>query len=544
MSPFGPVPVDQVILGVALAAVVVAVVGTWPVCALLLRAYRRRIARGMAGRAAGTTAAGAVTAAPAAVADATEPRAVAPRISVAEAEVEAEVEGTSPLLDRARRRARRAAAVFTVAGLGFGVTGTVAYGVVDHRTWTPLPAVAYSVLFAWPLVPTVLALSSVGRRRGWLAYAGYLALVVVLLALAGIGLGEVVVVVAAPAVFILALGARSLRGAAWLVAPGLAVLSMAVLALYVVAVYLVYRAPFTAYTWSFLAGGVGLLVALLVYGWGVSRLYEGKWASDQTLLVLQWWLVAALCESLLLGTQGWRAAVLGLSPYGLLTLVLAVGNLWTPSDPGPPVRLLLLRTFGSRQRSSRLLYDLTRQWRWVGSVELITGTDLASEILEPDEFLDFLRGRTEQRFVRDVAALPRRLDGLDLPPDRDGRYRVNELLCHEDTWREAVAALITEVDAVLLDLRGMTRRHAGVVHELELLVAVPPLARVVALVDATTDTSALQWALDRAAGLAPPSSPLLGDPAPTLRVVVLSVAGTDDPQRLVAALARAADGTA
>lgn len=550
MSPFGSVPIDQIILGVTFAAVLVAVVGTWPVCALLLRAYRRRIARGMRSQGAGSTIEEGVPArssapscplsAPAMPSPSPDRIAGAPRITVREAEVDA----NSALLGRARRRARRSAVVFGVAGLCFGVATTVAYGIVDHRTWAPLPALAYSVLFAWPLVPTVLALASAGRRRGWLAYAGYLALVVVLLRLAGIGLGEIVVVVVIPAAFILALGARSLRGAAWLVAPGLAVLGMAVLALYVVAVYLVYRAPFTAYTWSFLVAGVGLLVLLLGYGWAVSRLYEGKWASDQTLLILQWWLVAALCWSLLLGTQGRLAAVLGLTPYGLLALVLAVGNLTTPPEPGPPVRLLLLRTFGSRQRSSRLLYDLTRQWRWVGSVELITGTDLASEILEPDEFLDFLRGRTAQRFVPDVAALPGRLAALDLRPDRDGRYRVNELLCHVDTWRPAVAGLLTDVDAVLLDLREMTRGHAGVVHELELLVAVLPLARVVALVDATTDTQALQWALDRAVDLAPLSSPVLGDPAPTLRVVVLSVAGTDDLGRLVAALARAAEGSA
>ncbi|HEX8487485.1 MAG TPA: hypothetical protein VF642_02990, partial [Propionibacteriaceae bacterium] len=201
-------------------------------------------------------------------------------------------------------------------------------------------------------------------------------------------------------------------------------------------------------------------------------------------------------------------------------------------------------TFGSRQRSSRLLYDLTRQWRWLGSVELITGPDLASEILEPDEFLDFLLGRTERRFVRDPGALPRVLSELDLRTDRDGRFRVNELLCYSDTWQPAVAGLISAVDAVVMDLRGLTVGNAGVVRELELLVAQVPLSRVVALVDASTDQSALRWALDRAAGLAPPSSPLASDPAPELRVVVLSVGGSDRPERLIAAVAAAAASTA
>ena len=133
-------------------------------------------------------------------------------------------------------------------------------------------------------------------------------------------------------------------------------------------------------------------------------------------------------------------------------------SLSSPTDPpGPPARLLLLRMFGDRDRSSRLLRDLTVHWRWVGSVDLITGTDLATELLEPHEFLDYLRGRLRRHFVRGPDDLTRRLDELDLRPDLDGRYRVNELLCHEDTWRPALEALVHEVDAVLIDLRGLTR---------------------------------------------------------------------------------------
>jgi hypothetical protein len=550
MSPFGTVGIGTVILGTAAAAVLLAVVLTWPVCALLLHAYRRRIDRGMRSsvRPADAPPASPPSSPLASAEPARRPEPhpdapsapTTPRIRVSQVST---ITGGALVL-RARRRARRATLVFGIAGVLYAVAATAVYGVVDHRHWTLLPALAYTVLFAWPLVPTALVLSAARRRHGWLAYAGYVGLAVVLLWLAGAGPGEVVVVMVIPAVLIVALGARPLRGAAWLVAPGLTILGMALVALVVVAEYLVHGAPFTAYTWSFLAAGVGLVLLFLGYGAGVARLYAHKWASDQTLLILQWWLVATVWWTLLLATQGRGAAALSLAPYGVLLLVLGVTNLVQRRDHGPPARLLLLRTFGSRQRSSRLLYDLTRQWRWVGSVELITGTDLASEILEPDEFLDFLRGRTALRFVRDPASVPDRLAGLDLRPDRDGRYRVNELLCHEDTWQPTVAGLIGEVDAVLLDLRQLSDHHAGVARELELLVAVLPLSRVVALVDASTDSRALQQTLDRAVDRAPATAPLFGDPAPTLRVVVLSIAGTDEAGPVVAAVAHAAEAVA
>jgi hypothetical protein len=374
------------------------------------------------------------------------------------------------------------------------------------------------------------------RRLRLLVAASYLVLALALVALAGAGLGEAVVIVCVPALFMLALGAPALRGAAWLVAPALALLGSAVGALYLPAVYLAERAPFDRYAWSALAAGVGLLVLLAAYAGALARAYAAKWASDQTLLILQWWLVAALWWSLLLGTQGGRAALLGIAPYGVLVIVLLVAALARRPDPRPPVRLLLLRTFGARRRSSRLLYDLTRQWRWIGSVELITGTDLASEILEPDEFLDFLLGRTDRRFVSETRSLPGRLDELDLRPDRDGRFRVNELLCHQNTWRPAVEELVSQVDAVLMDLRGLTVHHAGVVQELELVVATRSLERVVALVDATTDRQVLQAALDQAADLAPSAD----GPAPELRVVVVRDGLSDELPRLMSVLAESA----
>jgi hypothetical protein len=53
---------------------------------------------------------------------------------------------------------------------------------------------------------------------------------------------------------------------------------------------------------------------------------------------------------------------------------------------------------------------------------------------------------------------PLRLASLDLEPDADGRYRINEMMCTDDTWRPTVEGLIGSVDVIMIDLRGFTAR--------------------------------------------------------------------------------------
>ena len=532
MDPFGGVNPWFLILAGVVAAVLLAVVGTWPVCALVLWMYRRRIDRGMR------------SVARPALADAPSmpPETRSRRIAVREVEFR----GQLSLLEQARRRARRSQLLFALLGLGYGLAATAAYHIVDQAQWRPVRVAAYTLLLGWPVLPTLLALSTARRRIWWLSWGIYVAAVATLLVVAGESTTEVLTM-AVPMLFVLATSARALRGAAWLVAPGLMVLGLAVAAWWPILVHLRYRAPFDRFAWTLLAIGIGLPVLLVAYGWAIARAYQAKWASDQTLLILQWWFVSALWWTMLLGTQGGLAALLGLAPYALLVLVLFVIALLRRRRVGRPVRLLLLRTFGARERSSRLLHDLTRWWRWIGSVELITAPDLASETLEPDEFLDFMRGRLARRFVTEEALVERRLRELDLRPDRDGRYRVNELLCQDQTWQLALEGMVAVVDAVLIDLRNFSARNSGVWYEVQRLVALLPLAQVVALIDQTTDRDAVQAALARAATRAPQSSPLRTDPDPAFRVV-----GWDSPSdnvgRLIRALAQAAtadqDGTA
>jgi hypothetical protein len=139
------------------------------------------------------------------------------------------------------------------------------------------------------------------------------------------------------------------------------------------------------------------------------------------------------------------------------------------------------------KRSERLFDALAKHWRHVGSMRLIAGPDLATTTIEPHEFLDFLGGKLARRFIDGPDALNQRISEMDLKPDGDGRFRVCDFFCHEDTWQMTLTRLVADSDAVLMDLRGFSQENHGVVYEIEELISVVPLERVVFVIDQTTD---------------------------------------------------------
>ena len=114
---------------------------------------------------------------------------------------------------------------------------------------------------------------------------------------------------------------------------------------------------------------------------------------------------------------------------------------------------------------------------------------------EPDEFLDFLNGRLASAYISSGTDLDCRLTKLDLRPDPDGRYRVNEFFCRVDTWQQTVTRLMVQSDVVLMDLRAFTSERKGCTFELGALIDEVPLHRVVLLIDQTTDDLLLRRTL-------------------------------------------------
>lgn len=82
-----------------------------------------------------------------------------------------------------------------------------------------------------------------------------------------------------------------------------------------------------------------------------------------------------------------------------------------------------------------------------------------------------------------------------MEPYGDGRFRVNDFFCHEDTWQMVLSRLVSDSHAVLMELRGFSTQNAGVVFEIQELINVVSVARVVFVVDETTDEQLLRRTL-------------------------------------------------
>ena len=131
----------------------------------------------------------------------------------------------------------------------------------------------------------------------------------------------------------------------------------------------------------------------------------------------------------------------------------------------------------------RLMENFGTRWRYGGSIQLIGGPDLATANVQPNQFLDFLRRRLADYFIRDSGGLARRLNQLDFSRDADGRFRVNEMLCQGEVWKETVQHVVGISDAVLMDLRGFSRDNRGCRFELRVLFETVALDRIVLVTD-------------------------------------------------------------
>lgn len=122
----------------------------------------------------------------------------------------------------------------------------------------------------------------------------------------------------------------------------------------------------------------------------------------------------------------------------------------------------------------------------------IAGPDLAATTVEPHEFLDFLVGKFERRFITTLPdTLEDALVSIDDAPDADGRYRVNKLYCRDNTWQQTFARLLVDSDAVLMDVRAFSRERRGCEYELRHLSLSADPRQVVLLVDESTDRNFL-----------------------------------------------------
>jgi hypothetical protein len=112
--------------------------------------------------------------------------------------------------------------------------------------------------------------------------------------------------------------------------------------------------------------------------------------------------------------------------------------------------------------------------------------------------LKLLSGRLGEQYLASLAEVDQRIARLDQERDPDGRFRVNDVYCHDDTWRPAVQALLGSSDRVLMDVRSFAEQNQGCIFELEQLVLRLPTEAIVLVYDRSTDLPLLGETLGKA----------------------------------------------
>lgn len=92
--------------------------------------------------------------------------------------------------------------------------------------------------------------------------------------------------------------------------------------------------------------------------------------------------------------------------------------------------------------------------------------------------------QVERGFVRSRNDLVERLRRLDAwPRALDLTFRSMPMMCHNNVWKIAVSECVMNSDAVLMDLRGFSQDRMGCRYEVDYLLDVIPIDRVLFLVE-------------------------------------------------------------
>ena len=430
---------------------------------------------------------------------------------------------------------RRIAVAYTLGALAFAATVTVAK-FVEEPTLTPAAVLALLWVYAWPVWPA-LAVLLASNRRQWITLLvryllvglGSVALLTLVTqalrgaidtaAISNVGRSVAILLITAsiPLALVSLTGIRRVRA----VMP----LALAATLLFGLGMLLFRRVITQAFNNSFMRSALlaaaswsttdvafyslYLFLALPV-GWlawralrGLAAGYGRKRYSDIQLIVDCWFLIVAMEATVtqLVIPFGLVGIPIGAAAFVFYRVTVAI-VFWAWALPARPAdrtsRLLLLRVFGYQARTESLFDQLARRWRFYGPVQLIAGTDLAMRTADPGDVLSFVEGRLRDLYVTSVDDIETRIGGLDMTRDGDGRFRVNEVYCLNDTWKPMLQALLSVTDLVVMDLRSFSQHNSGCRFELEQLVQNVRSDRLVLICDGSTDQARLREILAEA----------------------------------------------
>jgi hypothetical protein len=429
--------------------------------------------------------------------------------------VDTETEGAAAfkknlLLRQIRRRPWLAAIVYTVAGVCFAATMTAAFLISSKMALLPLRFLYLTWANAWPVVLTTNLVATVTRRGRMIVLAIYVLCGIVLSVPLLARSPDLTIIQLAylwfnanliPSLLLLFFLNRRVRAVGPVVLIFMIIGAMGATLLVSVAgnnPKLLRAIGEFAFSIGLGAAGTvwGLhLIGFAVFalaGWVVldslRQMYERKKMSDQSVTIDAIWITFGIVNSMGLVFEGARWALSGLAAFAVFKIAGALGfSMLTRRKSANAPRLLLLRVFALGRHSERLYDAVGKHWRTAGSIQMIAGPDLATTTVEPHEFLDFVTGKLARRFIDSGQTLDLRIEQMDLRPDSDGRFRVTEFFCHDDTWKITLARLADESDAVLMDLRSFSQKNAGCIFEINELFNLVPLQRVVFVIDESTD---------------------------------------------------------
>ena len=282
---------------------------------------------------------------------------------------------------------------------------------------------------------------------------------------------------------------------------------------------------------------LGLLICA-VPGWWLLRyfgsLYRRKRTSEQSIMLDSLFFVFAFEQTLVISARGQtRFLIIGPISFAAYKLVKWMGFRTLRREAGSTPVLLLLRVFALSSRSEQLFDSLTRWWRRAGSLVMIAGPDLIRSTIQPHELLEFVGGKISRGFVADSVQLAEQITGLDLKPDPDGRYRINQFFCHRDSWQATMRELAKHSSVVLMDLRSFSARNQGCIYELGQLLNSVDLRRVLFLVDDTTDRKFLTATVSALWQDVPSDSPNASVPHPTVQLYKGNLASSREFRHLL-----------
>ncbi len=428
-----------------------------------------------------------------------------------------QIQGAIP--EAASRSRRRLASAYLVAGIAYAVVMSTPWMITAGDGFLPIRGMWFLVVFSWPTLLTMLLVYAVTRRQA-LRLLGVYLLLVALVAVTALALstdltpGQLVYLwcfANLPGSLLLGLVlCRPLRAISPLV------MAFAVLA-FTGAALLVTLAggsdSFLRLLVSLVAplglGAVTVFIAMhlagfLLLGWlgwhllrRLGRAYEDKRFSTRALAVNAVWMLFAVLHCFTLSFEGWAWIFTGIVAYMAFLFVFRFmcKRLALDRSAHKAHSLLLLRVFALGGRSRSLYDQLAARWLRVGPIDLIAGPDLATATVETHEILAFSAGKLDSLFLDNNEALEDSLVRRDRSPDPDGQFRVNEFFCRNHVWRAAVRRLAREDDVVLMDLRSFSEVHGGCRWELQQLLSIVSLRRVLLLVDASTDIKYLEQTL-------------------------------------------------